>query len=359
MEKNKSSKKGKSLLFAGLTATMLACAFIPTADKDKDSIDATATTSSTGTTYFNTKTHTGAESTYNQYFTDKLANKDVKIEYKTKPVTFADGYQTTQYSKVKTTRTDSDKIYTPTEKYTFQTGDGVTMKNWYKPHNGSVNGERRTFQNFAFGKGSDAYLSFATGDLKSEGYIYHYDSKGNLKKMSPKIKMGHGQSISYHKGYMYVGADMPKKEDQRIYKYNVDTWEVEQEWKLPADITVGTMVMRDANTAVVARKYDIDRGYELLMLKLDPSSDTAQLTTSYRFPGVVGTTKQYELQSIAYHDKHYYLATNGYYVKINEDTRKRTNVRVPIERENEGIGFSKTGRLVWGVAQPNELFIEK
>lgn len=353
-------KHKKTFTLLGLTASVVLCtAFLQTDRNENTPQNVGASTALPGVTYFNTKTAIGAESTYYQTFTDKLENKDVKIEYKRKPVTFADGYQTTQYSKVKTTRTKAKTTYTTTDNYTFKTGDGLVMKKWYAPHNGNVDGERRTFQNFTFGEGSDAYISYATGDLKSEGYLYHYDSKGKLLSMSPKLKIGHGQSVSYYKGSMYVGADMPKQADQRIYKYNVDTWRVEKEWKLPADVSVGTMVMRDATTAVVARKYDIDRGYELLMLHLDPNSDTAHVTTSYRFPGVVGTTKQYELQSIAYHDKHYYLATNGYYVKINEDTRKRTNVRMNIDRENEGIGFSKTGRLVWGVAQKNQLFVEK
>lgn len=310
-------------------------------------------------TVYNLKSYTSPQEDYYQKYTDKLENKDVQIHYKRSKVTYVDGYSTYAYSKVKTTRKKSSKTYTKTDNYTFKTGTGETMKKWYKPHNGPVNDERRTLQNFTFGKGSDAYLSYATGDLRNDGYIYHYDSKGKLLDKSPKIRFGHGQSISYLNGSMYIGADIPDVTNQRIYQYDVKTWRVKKQWKVPQGIVLGTMTMRDENTAVVARKYDVDRGYELVTLKLDDDSSEAYVEKIQRFEGVVGTTKQRELQAITYYKGYYYLATNGYYVKINEKTGKRTNVRMNIARENEGIGFSKTGRLVWAVALKNQLFIEK
>lgn len=301
----------------------------------------------------------GLQEDYFQKYTDSLENKQIQIHYKRSVVTLRDGYSTYQYQKVKTTRTKLKTLSTKKSNYNVKTSDGKTLKKWYAPHNGLENGERRTLQNIVFGKGSDAYLSYTTGDLLNDGYIYHYNSKGKLLSKSPRLEVGHGQSVSYYDGAFFIGSDVPDPSLQRITKYNPTTWEVQQSWKVPENIKIGTMTMVNERTAVVARKYDVDRGYELITLKLDKDAKQARISNIQRFPKVVGITKQYELQALTYHKGYYYLATNGWYVKIHKKTGKRTDVRVNIDRENEGIGFTKSGRLVWAVAMKNQLFIEK
>ena len=292
-----------------------------------------------------------------QTFTNKRDNRKTTIHYKRQRVTFADGYQTYQYSKVKTYNKTWKKHVSPKANATFKATDGRTFKPWFAPHRGAVNGARRTLQSLTFGKGSDTYVAYGTDDLKSYGYIYHYSSKGKLLKTSKKLPIGHGQSMDYINGTLYIGADMPDRTKQRIYAVNPKTLTIQNEWTVPVNVSLGTMTMRDKRTAVTASKYDVDRGYQLTYLTLNDDGTTT-ISNMKRYPRTVGTTKQRELQFMTYHQGYYYLQTNGMYVRIHEATNKRKDIRVDMPREAEGLGFSATGRMVWAVAQQNQFFIE-
>lgn len=293
-----------------------------------------------------------------QSFTSVRDNRKTKIHYKRQRVTFADGYQTYQYSKVKTYNSKLKKNAKVNDKYAFGATDGREFKPWFTPHRGAVGGARRTLQSFTFGKGNDTYVAYGTDDLKNYGYIYHYNRKGKLINTSKKLPMGHAQSIDYIDGKLYIGADMTDRTMQRIYALNPGTLTIENEWIVPADVALGTMTMRDTHTAVTASKYDIDRGYQLTYLTLN-SDGTTTISDVKRYPRTVGTTKQRELQFFTYHNGAYYLQSNSKYVRIDETTGDRIDVNVDMPREAEGMGFTSSGRMVWAVAQKNQFFIEK
>lgn len=233
------------------------------------------------------------------------------------------------------------------------------MKTWFYPYRdpaGKVAPNAiRSLQGFTINAKKDIYVSYATDDKTTYGYIYHYYSTGKLVKESTRLVIGHGQAISNYKGSIYVVADISGKKNYQMYKIDEKTLRVKQSWILPSNIHPNVLYMHNEREASVVSK--VTEGYHINRITL--TGKQAVLDTKKRIvvKGLVGTTVKKPVQGFTYEKGLYYILSDGQYGVVDAKGNLK-RIALQTKREPEGIGFVN-GKMVMAFNNLNELFKQK
>lgn len=233
------------------------------------------------------------------------------------------------------------------------------MKTWFYPYRdpaGKVAPNAiRSLQGLTMNAKNDIYVSYATGDKTTYGYIYQYNTKGKLIKKSARLVMGHGQAISNYKGSIYVVADISGKQSYQLYRIDEKTLRVKQSWTLPSNIHPNVLYMQNEREASVVSK--VADGYHINRITLTGKQAVLDVKKRIVVKGLIGTTAKKPVQGFTYEKGRYYILSDGQYgiIDLNGNVKR---IALNTKREPEGIGFIN-GKMVIAFNNLNELFKQK
>ncbi|ALC88704.1 hypothetical protein AM500_01980 [Bacillus sp. FJAT-18017] len=243
--------------------------------------------------------------------------------------------------------TFSNKIAVKTLFYPYRNSSTVTNLN-----------DIRSLQGIAVDQYNNMYLTYATGDKTTYGYIYKYSPKGVLLKKSARLTIGHGQAIAYKSGYLYQLADVKGQESYTLQKINPSTLTVVRKWKVPTSIHPNVVAMLDSNTAVAVSKSG--DGYDINKIHLGSGTwATRDWREKIHISGMIGTTSGKPIQGFAYGNGKYYLLSNGEYMTFDKYGKNKVRVKLNTTREPEGITINSAGKILIQFNKLNEVFIQR
>lgn len=247
-------------------------------------------------------------------------------------------------------------------KKTLTFSDGTKVSTLFFPYRDKINtkkGSERSLQGMTTDDKGNYYLMYATGDKTKYGYIYKYNKKFKLVKKSKKLTIGHGQAIDYRNGYLYQIADIVGKKNYQLQRINTSTLKVVKKWTIPAEIHPNVIAMESDTTAIVVSK--VGNGYDLNRLHIGEDFDYTirNPREKLRVEGLVGTTKEKEVQGFSRTKDRYYILSNGEYMHFNHDGSGVKKVSLKTDREPEGLIFNKQGKMLVLFNKINEVLIQK
>ncbi|WP_010290896.1 hypothetical protein [Kurthia massiliensis] len=247
-------------------------------------------------------------------------------------------------------------------KKTMKFSDGTKVSTLFFPYRDPANakkGTERSMQGMTTDEKGNYYVMYATGDKTKYGYIYKYNKKFKLVKMSKKLTIGHGQAIDYRKGYLYQIADIVGNKNYQLQRIDPTTLKVKKKWTIPAEIHPNVIAMESDTTAIVVSK--VGNGYDLNRLHIGEEFDYTirNPREKLRIEGLVGTTKGKEVQGFSRTKDHYYLLSNGEYIIFKHDGTNIKKVKLNTDREPEGLIFNHKGQMLVLFNKINEVLIGK
>ena len=251
---------------------------------------------------------------------------------------------------------------------TLTLGDGTKISTLFFPYRDKAKpkrGTERSLQGMTIDEKGNYYLMYALGDKTTYGYIYKYNKKFQLVKVSKKLKVGHGQAMDYHKGYLYQIVDIVGSKNYVLQRINAHTLKVVKKWTIPAEIHPNVIAMESDTTAIVVSKTTaanpLGPGYELNRLHIgeDFHYTIRNPHEKLRINGLIGTTKGKEIQGFDRTKDRYYILSNGEYTSFKHDGSKQKTVQLRTKREPEGLLFNSKGQMLILFNKLNEVFIEK
>ena len=251
---------------------------------------------------------------------------------------------------------------------TLTLGDGTKISTLFFPYRDKAKpkrGTERSLQGMTIDEKGNYYLMYALGDKTTYGYIYKYNKKFQLVKVSKKLKVGHGQAMDYHKGYLYQIVDIVGSKNYVLQRINAHTLKVVKKWTIPAEIHPNVIAMESDTTAIVVSKTTaanpLGPGYELNRLHIgeDFHYTIRNPHEKLRINGLIGTTKGKEIQGFDRTKGRYYILSNGEYTSFKHDGSEQKTVQLRTKREPEGLLFNSKGQMLILFNKLNEVFIEK
>ncbi len=245
--------------------------------------------------------------------------------------------------------------------HTLTFGNDLKVKTLFYPYRdpaGVKKASARGLQGITVDSNNNFYLTYSTGDKTQYGYIYKYNQKGKLLKISKKLTIGHGQAISYMDGYLYEIADIVGQVNYTLQKIDLTTLTVVNQWEIPSTIHPNVLAMQDANTAIAISKSG--DGYDINKIHLvNNELATRDWREKIHVTGLDSNTSNKPIQGFAIGNGQYYLLLNGEYITFNLDGTNIKQVALNATREPEGIVILKNGKLVIQFNKLNEIFIQK
>lgn len=254
------------------------------------------------------------------------------------------------------------------QKNTMTFSDGTKVSTLFFPYRDKVNqkvGTERSLQGMTMDTKGNYYLMYALGDKTTYGYIYKYNKKFKLVKVSKKLTVGHGQAMDYHKGYLYQIVDVVGSKNYTLQRIDANTLKVIKKWTIPADIHPNVIAMESDTTAIVVSKTTsanlLGAGYELNRLHIgeDFSYTIRNVREKMRIDGLIGTTKGKEIQGFERTKDRYYILSNGEYTSFKQDGSDQQTVSLQTTREPEGLLFNSKGKMIVLFNKVNEVLIEQ
>lgn len=254
------------------------------------------------------------------------------------------------------------------QKNTLNFSDGTKVSTLFFPYRDKINqksGTERSLQGMTIDTKGNYYLMYALGDKTTYGYIYKYNKKFKLVKISKKLTVGHGQAMDYHKGYLYQIIDIVGSKNYTLQRIDATTLKVIKKWTIPADIHPNVIAMESDTTAIVVSKTTssnlLGAGYELNRLHIgeDFSYTIRNVREKMRIDGLIGTTKGKEIQGFERTKDRYYILSNGEYTSFKHDGSDQQTVALRTNREPEGLLFNSKGKMLILFNKLNEVFIEQ
>lgn len=251
---------------------------------------------------------------------------------------------------------------------TLTLSDGTKISTLFFPYRDKAKpkrGTERSLQGMTIDETGNYYLMYALGDKTTYGYIYKYNKKFQLVKVSKKLKVGHGQAMDYHKGYLYQIVDIVGSKNYVLQRINTHTLKVVKKWTIPAEIHPNVIAMESDTTAIVVSKTTavnpLGPGYELNRLHIDEDFHYTirNPREKLRINGLIGTTKGKEIQGFDRTKDRYYILSNGEYTSFKHDGSEQKTVQLRTKREPEGLLFNSKGQMLILFNKLNEVFIEK
>lgn len=251
---------------------------------------------------------------------------------------------------------------------TLTFSDGTKVSTLFFPYRDKAHvkkGTERSLQGMTIDKKGNYYLMYALGDKTTYGYIYKYNKKFKLVKVSKKLKVGHGQAMDYHKGYLYQIVDIVGSKNYVLQRIDANTLKVVKKWTIPAEIHPNVIAMESDTTAIVVSKTSasnpLGAGYELNRLHIgeDFNYTIRNPREKLRINGLVGTTKGKEIQGFDHTKDRYYILSNGEYTSFKHDGSNQKTVQLGTNREPEGLLFNSKGQMLVLFNKLNEVFIQK
>ncbi len=245
--------------------------------------------------------------------------------------------------------------------HTLTFGNNLTVKTRFYPYRDPAGVKKtaaRGLQGITVDSNNNFYLTYSTGDKTRYGYIYKYNQKGKLLKISKKLTIGHGQAISYMDGYLYEIADIVGQVNYILQKIDPTTLTVVNQWEIPSTIHPNVLAMQDAHTAIAISKSG--DGYDINKIHLvNDELATRDWREKIHISGFVNNTVNKPIQGFAMGNGQYYLLINGEYITFNLDGTNIKQISLGTTREPEGIVILRNGKIVIQFNKLNELFIQK
>lgn len=254
------------------------------------------------------------------------------------------------------------------QKNTLTFSNGTKVSTLFFPYRDKVNqkiGTERSLQGMTIDAKGNYYLMYALGDKTTYGYIYKYNKKFKLVKISKKLRVGHGQAMDYHKGYLYQIVDVVGSKNYILQRIDANTLKVIKKWTIPAEIHPNVLAMESDTTAIVVSKTTssnaLGEGYELNRLHIGESFKYTirHPREKLRVDGLIGTTKGKEIQGFERTKDRYYILSNGAYTSFKHDGSDQQTVSLQTTREPEGLLFNSKGKMLVLFNKVNEVFIEQ
>lgn len=189
-----------------------------------------------------------------------------------------------------------------------------------------------------------------------------FKSYANNIKVSPYLKLGHGQSLGSSSSYIYVMANDNKysngPKSEEILQIRKSDMKVNKIWTFKIDVSTGRYIhnatFTDDNTMYAL--FHNGRGwYEYW--RLDLNNDVWVPTEVGATDGnMVNQKKPYRspVQGFTYGNGNFYIAFNDNIFKVGQDGTAKKHYQFKTKREIEGLSFSGS-RLYTEFAQRSEL----
>lgn len=216
--------------------------------------------------------------------------------------------------------------------------------------------QARSLQGIAVDDSNNMYITYATGDKTTFGYIYKYSSQGKLIKMSSMLTTGHAQGIAYKNGYLYLLVNITGQ-TYKLQKVNPTTLTVLKTWDLPSIVHPNVITLLDSTTAVGVSKSVDGKGYNIYKIKLGADSTTTiNWKEKIYIDGLVGTSSSKPIQGFTYGNGKYYILSDGEYMSFDSNGKNVNRVKLNTTREPEGMAIDKSGKILIQFNYYNEVF---